>query len=322
MSETKTETQDTIEGDALRGEVRGILAGEGKSQADLARESGVAYGTFTGWLASTYAGNNAKIEEKIGNWLQARSQNATMAASLPTSPRFQLTATSERIVSLLQWAKVAGDTGIVVGVPGVGKSTTFKQFTSTNPNVWMVTLEPCTKGINQVLVRLCEAMGVTEKRPTYLSTAIGQFVRDKDGLIIIDEAQHASMDALDQIRCIPDQYSCGVVLGGHQSVFARLRNGSDGNYAQLTSRVGMRLTLSKPRRADIDTLLKAWTVEDKDIAKQLHFYAGKPGALRVIDKVMKLAHLLAIGAGEDLQLKHIKAAYSQLAHHDQTDNSA
>ena len=39
MSETKTETYDTTAGDALRGEVRTILAAEGKSQVDLARES-------------------------------------------------------------------------------------------------------------------------------------------------------------------------------------------------------------------------------------------------------------------------------------------
>jgi DNA transposition AAA+ family ATPase len=302
---------DQDEMDVLRGEVRAILDAEKKSQADLARESGVKYTTFTAWLSGNYAGNNDRVAGEVRRWLEARRSKAPIVASLPAVPGFQLTPTAETILSSLQWAKVAEDLVVVVGVPGVGKTTTFNHFAATNPNVWLVTLEPCTKGIHSVLVRLCDALGLPEKRPDRLSSAIGTFVRNKEGLIIIDEAQNASTEALDQIRVFPELHHCGVVLGGNFSIHTRIK-GASSNFSQLSSRVGPPVRIPKPRSGDICALVKAWNITDGEMVRFLKTIGRKPGALRVVTKTIRFATLIANGAGEALGINHLKAAWSKL----------
>ena len=46
---------------AVRDQIRAIMETEDKSQAALAKEVGIAYGTFTGWLSGSYQGNNDRI---------------------------------------------------------------------------------------------------------------------------------------------------------------------------------------------------------------------------------------------------------------------
>lgn len=51
--------------EALRGQVRTIMAAEGLSQADIATDSGIAYGTFTGWLSGKYQGRNDRVAAQV-----------------------------------------------------------------------------------------------------------------------------------------------------------------------------------------------------------------------------------------------------------------
>ncbi|MDX9862175.1 MAG: AAA family ATPase [Rhodospirillales bacterium] len=298
----------------VRAEVRRIMEVEGLSQADVARESGVKYGTFTGWLAGTYDGRNDLKAAEIDKWLRARREKAAVAAVLPEPPAFQATATAQEIVGVLQWCKTAQDFGVVVGVPGIGKTKTFEYFREVTPHVWMATLEPSVRGVHQVLTRLCHVMKIAERRPTMLSTAISDFVKGKGGLIIVDEAHQATIEALDQLRAFadPDVGGTGVVVGGNHALLSRLKSGGPAN-AQLTSRVGMRRVLNKPRPNDIAAIIAAWKVEDPEIVKYLGVIGRKPGALRCITKTMRLAVLQARGGDQPLSIDHVRRAWTQLS---------
>ena len=59
-------------------------------------------------------------------------------------------------------------------------------------------------------------------------------------------------------------------------------------------------------------LVNAWGVVEKAEIDFLKIIGRKPGALRNLDKVMKLASMLAAGAGDARSLKHIRAAWEQL----------
>src|ERR1035437_1267786 len=50
------------------------------------------------------------------------------------------------------------------------------------------------------------------------------------GLLVIDEAQHLSVAALDQIRSIHDATDLGIALVGNQQVYARLTGGNRAAY--------------------------------------------------------------------------------------------
>ncbi|NLF16685.1 MAG: AAA family ATPase [Lentisphaerae bacterium] len=298
----------------LRAEVRRIMEVDGLSQSDIARESGIKYGTFTGWLAGTYNGRNEEKAAEVAKWLHARKEKAAMAAVLPEPPSFLATPTAQEIVTVLQWCKTAHDFGAVVGVPGVGKTKTFEYFRDVTPHVWMITLEPSVRGVHQVLTRMCTVMKLPEKRPTMLSSAIFDFIRGKEGLIIVDEAHQATIEALDQLRAFadPETGGAGVVVGGNHALMSRVKNGGSAN-SQLTSRVGMSRALPRARPADIAGLIEAWKVEDKEIVKYLTMVGRKPGALRNITKTMRLAVLQSRGAAQPLSIDHVRRAWTQLS---------
>ena len=75
---------------------------------------------------------------------------------------------------------------------------------------------------------------------------IVQRLQGTKGLLIIDEAQHLSLLALESLRSIHDATACGLVLMGNESVYANLSGRRSAEFAHLFSRVGMVLKLENP----------------------------------------------------------------------------
>lgn len=314
MAAKKNETFTATEQAAIREKVRAILADEDLSQTEAARESGIAYGTFTGWLAGTYQGNNDRIAGDVQIWLSARADKAHAARKVPKAPEFQATPSAQAFIETLRYAQVMPDIAVIAGGAGIGKTVALQHYAASNPNVWAATMEPCSASLYTMLSELAEVMNVAEKVQTKLSRAIGRRVEGAGGLIVVDEAQHLDARALEQLRALHDRYGVGVALVGNETVYARLEGeGRKASFAQLFSRIGMRITQSKPRAADMCALIAAWGVTGAEEIRLLKAIARKPGALRVMTKCLRLASMIAAGAEEPLGVKHIKAAWERLS---------
>jgi len=298
--------------DALRDEIREIMAGETKSQTDLARESGVPYGTFTAWFSGKYTGNNARIALEVRKWLDARRERRAITALMPREPGFLLTPTARDIIPNLQFAQVMPAVVTIVGAAGVGKTKAAEHYRDTNPNVWLITAEPSVRRVNDILVALCTELDVTEKRANRLSAAIGRRVRGSTGLIILDEAQFADTEALQQLRILQSSYGVGVALLGNEAVIARIGYGNR-DQENLFSRVGKKLVLRHARAGDIADLLDAWAITEDDERRFLAAVGRKAGGLRTLTWCLKQASILAAGCAEPRGLKHLRAAAEGLA---------
>lgn len=315
MTKDTSETTFTAEEMAdIRAAVRAIMEAERLSQADVARDSGVKYGTFTGWLGGSYAGNNDRVAGAVQIWLSAREEKKRASAHVPKVPGFQMTPSAEAFLDTLRFAQIMPEISVIAGGAGIGKTTAIGHYARTTPNVWVATMDPSRANINPMLVELCEVMDVVEKSPTRLVRAIGDKIEGSGGLIVVDEAQHLAPVSLDQLRSIYDRYQVGIALIGNETVYSRLEGeGRKANFAQLFSRIGVRVTQARPKAADMCTLIKAWDVTDADEIKLLKAIARKPGALRGMTKCLQLASMLAAGAGEKRTIKHMKAAWDRLS---------
>lgn len=291
-----------------------VMEAEGYSQADVSRLAGIKYGTFTGWFKGTYAGNNSKVAGEVQIWLSSLGEKKRAVSTVPRLPDYVETKSTIEFMSTLQFAHVLPEIAIIAGGAGISKTTACEQYTRSNRNVWLATMDPSSEGTHGMLLELAEVMGVTEKSPTKLAKAIVRRVEGTNGLIIIDEAQHLSTKALDQARSIYDRArgTVGMVLVGNETVYQRLEgNGRKADFAQLFSRVGVRVTQSRPRAEDMCALIKAWDVSDPEEIKLLKAIGRKPGALRGMTKCLQLATLLANGAGVQRDIKHIRMAWER-----------
>jgi DNA transposition AAA+ family ATPase len=177
----------------------------------------------------------------------------------------------------------------------------------------MPTMSPHTKTVHAMLADIAEELEVMVYNPAKLGRAIGRRLERSGGaLLIVDEAQNLVDDAINQLRHFADNHRCGIALVGNDEIYSRLAKKQDGpSYAQLKSRIGKRLRRVKPPMEDIQMFIAAWGVTDPECVKFLVGVGMKGGALRQIDKTMKLATMNAMGRGEPVGLAHIRSAWLQ-----------
>jgi DNA transposition AAA+ family ATPase len=275
---------------------------------------GVGESTFTAWLGNKYRGDNDKIDEKVAIWLKNEASITRQKKVLPADIKFAPTRSAQKFLAVLEHAQALPDVVVIAGGAGVGKSTACLQYKATHPNVWILTAEPSISSAYAMLEYLRETLGIPEVAPHKVSRAITIKLTGTQGLVIIDEAQHLAPKTIDQMRCVYDRAGIGLALVGNEEVWSRIDGGGrKADMAQLFSRVGMRITVARPTKKDIEAMLDASDIADAKQRLTLQTIAGKPGALRGMAKTLRIARMLALGADQPLSEEHIRAAYSRLS---------
>lgn len=290
-----------------------VRADFGGTKSRAARDAGIAESTFSAWLDGSYSGNTARVTRDVARWLDARAERRSAMGLVPQQPGFQETPTARRILQICMQAQMLTDFAVIAGVAGLGKTTALMRYVETTPNSWLVTMEPLMRSPHALLEEIARTLGVTEKGSTRLSGAIQQRLKDRQGLIVIDEAHQLSTEAFDQLRSLHDKARCGVVVAGNIETGTRLEGaGRNPQFAPLWSRVGIRRTWAKPLAGDVEALLDAWGFEGKSERDFMAQIAAKGGALRTITKCARLAGIIAGGTGEPVGVAHLRSAYAQL----------
>lgn len=296
----------------LRERVRAVMTSEEISQAQVAREAGLSTSVISQWLSDTYRGDSIKVAGAMMTWLQSRDESARMNAILPVAPTWIETPTAKRIYDTLTYAQHVGDIAVIYGGAGLGKSSAIRRYRDKNLNVWVVTATPATSGAPVLLDEIAIALGLKNYplHPARLQRAIIAHIQNTGGVIIIDEAQHLTKPALEAARSLHDVTGIGLVASGNAEMFTKVYNGKGNGFAQFYSRIGKRLALTKPVLGDTHAIAGAFKVTAKEELRELERIALRPGALRMVVKVLRLASVFA--GGGKIALTHIKAAWEDL----------
>ncbi len=301
------------EQEALRAEVDSLLRDEDITRRQMANESGIAYGSLTPWLGGTYAGDGSNVATRVKIWMDARVKRQAVRPAT-AAPRFVPTPTADAILNVLAHAQHMPDMVVITGAPGTGKTSAACQYTRSNPNVWKLVADPSLNSVRALLGALAQMLNTYDQGSQYrISASIRNKLTGTGGLIVVDEAQHLNSAMLDQLRAFHDQCGVGVALLGNEAVVGKLEGGrKSAEYAQLYSRVGMRLKRPKPLKGDVEALLDAWGVEASDVREQLRAVARYAGGLRNLQKCHRLATMVAQAEGRSLSVEDIRLAWERL----------
>ncbi|MEP9402061.1 AAA family ATPase [Sphingomonas silueang] len=286
----------------------------GASWQVLAERSGIAQGTLSQFGPGSYKGDMEEVARKVARFRSTVEAQAELALDMPEAPRFVLTRTAAHIKRLLTWGH-RGKLIVIAGGPGIGKTTVCRDYAANASNVWVATMSESTAGLNPMQIELLAAMGEPDAKgaPHQLSRRICEKARGAGALIILDEAQKLTEKAVEEARSWHDRTGVGLALVGNDTVLSRLEGGSrKANYAQLYSRVDMRMIRAVPSAEDVEQIAAAWGVGDEREVAYLVALGTKPGGLRSVTKVMELASMLAFDDGAR-DLTHIRAAWAQLS---------
>ena len=172
---------------------------------------------------------------------------------------------------------------------GVGKSVTCRHYAAQNPNVWVLTCSPAANTIMAALEEVAEAVGLRElpSGAARLQREIKRRLRGTHGLLIVDEAPYLGLSVIETLRSIYDATGIGLALVGNTRILSRMNSaGQMALFAQITSRLGVRLSLKKPSAGDVCSLAIAWRVGDEEAVKLAKEIAGTPGVLRSMVKAI------------------------------------
>jgi DNA transposition AAA+ family ATPase len=297
--------------DDLRDRLRAYKDTASLSWADLAKVTGVTSGTLSQWVPGTYNNGNIYSHQdtpaRVHRFFLGLEEKASLEAIMPSEPDFQPTLSARRMMTCLAMAQL-GDMALISTPPGVGKTAAIKQYAATRGQVTVVTASPSNRGTSTLLIAILAAMGEKEAKgtPQLLSARVRARVRGANALIIIDEAQHLSAQALDEVRSIHDETDCGVALVGDETLAANLRK-----YPQLYSRLGVRHSQPRPLAEDISVIAEAWGVSKGPALAYLHEIGRKSGGVRTLTKTLKLAVRAARASGAPLDVTDLRDAWAQ-----------
>ena len=300
----------------VRADARALIEREGLSKAKAAVDIGIGASTLPAFLSGNYNGSNNQVAMQVQRWLTARMAQAATAAKQAAGPGYVNTKTAATFCALLEHAQYAPDLGVIVGEPGLGKTVTARAYSRTAHNVWMITCQPATGSPSMVVSELADTLNLAAPGSSAprLCKLIVRKLSGLSALLIIDEAQHLTSTALDQLRTFHDLANCGVVVMGNRSILRNLEGGRNRSpdFAQLYSRVGQRIDRKRAASEDIEAILDAWQIDDDSVRRIGRAVARKPGALRAMDKVLRQAHLRARADGTPVTERHMVASAVQL----------
>lgn len=224
-------------------------------------------------------------------------------------PSFIMTQTAREIHrSLRMMQRMSGfRIGLICGNAGIGKTTALEAFLSEEPLACMVTAAGGEDDPKSLAEDLCgrfgvygwENMSLTARRKALVRT-LTQFK-----ILIMDEAQHYKLTALEWLRSLCEEACCDLVLAGD----AKLYMVATCN-AQIESRAVLPRLFSEVFPADVQAIAAAHSLDRDGIRRDLEGVAFKRGGIRHVRNVIELA--TAFANGGLVTRDHIFSAISQL----------
>lgn len=285
------------------------------SWTQVGQQMGIAPGTISTFGTGNYAGDNGRIAAQIEKFFTAEATTASLRRDrVIEAPLFQETRAARKLFNVLHYAR-RGKMAAAATSPGFGKTSALRQFASDVPNVFVATMFPSSAGVQPMLMAILQVMGEREMRgsPQMLSDRIKERVIGAHAVIALDDAQHLSEKALDELRGIHDVTGVGIALFGNAGLMEKLEGGTRAvSHAQLFSRIGIRIVEVKAYAEDAVQLARAWGIDDPSIHDWVGRLSQQPGGLRGVSQVIELAMFLAASDDQEVTLQHLQDAWVQL----------
>jgi DNA transposition AAA+ family ATPase len=239
-------------------------------------------------------------------------------------PEFVVTPTSKQITQALAYAHNSPTIVLIYGSPGVSKTTTAARFAREHPArpdsfssrpAYLINLLG-VKTPTAMFYRIADCFGppagLSDLRNRNLLRWLTQCLHP-GVLLILDECQTLDHDALDAARYFLDELHVGLVLMGNTLTYAKIAGkNARAQFAQLSSRIGLRLHIPHPTEADADAVLSSWGVSTgsgRDYGRQL---ASGPGGLRQMVQVLRQARIAAAATRQPLDHRLMHSAANAL----------
>lgn len=253
---------------------------KGYTQKAVADAIPISPTALSQWLSGKYPGDVKSLENAIIGFLQRdRERQDKRRIVLP----FAMIGAAARVFDACRLAHLDGEIGVVIGDAGTGKTTAVKEYAARNTDVILVEadLGYTAKDLFAELHRKCgfDGRGSINRMK---DDVIGK-LKDSGRLIIIDEAEHLPVRALDLVRRINDKAGVGILFCGLKRFMESLRL-KQADFAYLFTRVGFKVALEPLRPQDVEMLVGQAVPESAALWRVFH--EESHGNARILGKLI------------------------------------
>jgi DNA transposition AAA+ family ATPase len=181
------------------------------SQAKAARAIGLSDSVISQYRRSSYAkGNVVDVEGKLEEYFELLDEKQAAAEKAepyqPVQDVYIPTSISEDVYKAIRYCQLSKGIAVLHGDAGIGKTKAAEQYAIDNPSTAIyLQVSPVTGSLGSFLKLLTRALRISEGR-SKLDMILN--IRDRldgtDKVLIIDEAQHLRLSALEEIRTLSD----------------------------------------------------------------------------------------------------------------------
>lgn len=280
----------------------------GKSQRQISKETGLSTSVISQFLNGSYAGDNAEVARTISQYLTISKQRLNTISATQFYP--ELRNTKDVLFACL-YSHRHNEMALVTGDAGAGKTTTLHHYADTNTGVIFVTANACTTSATAVLGLICKELGQrVPGRKAMLMNILVEQLKGSNRLIIIDEADHLSLDALQAVRNINDLAGVGIVLSGNDKIYRQMLAGRRSyEFDQLRTRIVVR------KKVVNDYTIEEMTAIFPGLGQDCIGYLLKLAnteSLRTAKKLYEVSMDFAAAQGASLTVKHLRSTQRQL----------
>lgn len=260
---------------------------EAGSQTKAARAIGMSDSVISQYRRSAYdKGNIPDVEAKLAEFFTLRDEQQAAAEKAepyqPVADEYIPTSISQDVYAAIRYTQLNKGIAVIHGDAGIGKTKAAMQYALDNPATTIyLEVTPVSGSLGSFLKMLSRALHVSEGRSKFdMILNIRERLDGSETLVIVDEAQHLRISALEEIRTLTDpnmitgKRGIGVVLIGNTEVYTRMRGREQASFAQLYSRIRMNRAYStqQVKRDDMIKLFPALREAGRE--KEINFLHG------------------------------------------------
>lgn len=256
------------------------ISEKGISQSKMALLIGMSETQLSQYRNSKYGGDIAETERKLEEFF--RTTEAAEKSVTYQVEDYVPTSISEDVYRAIQYCQLERGMVILHGDAGIGKTKGAEKFMRENPtNAIYLRATPSSGTLGNIMKLLARSLKVPETRNKLeLMLSIRDRLEGTNKIIIIDEAQHLKLAALEELRALSDPNSAtgskgtGICLIGNTEIYNRMVGKQEAQFAQLFSRIKMNRYYStqKVKKEDIYALFPR--LAQKGQRKELEFLHG------------------------------------------------
>lgn len=277
----------------------------GKTQKQVSKETDHSTAVISQFIKGTYKGNNEEIDRVLNKYLELVERRKFNIDCVRFYDGLKNTTVTNFVCS---YAHRNNDIALVCGDAGAGKTTALERYKENNVGVVMVTANSCASSAVAILKMISQKIGKSmNNRKDLLMTELVNYFRDTNRLIIVDEADHLTMAALQALRNLNDEAHIGIVLSGNDKIYNQMVAGpKSSELQQLRSRIPIR------RRVTNDYTLDEFRKIFPDVNDECLGYLiqlARKESLRIAIKLLRIAY----DDNPSVSIKTLKEVQKELA---------